>query len=143
MHIGLIGGIGPGATDYYYRRLISTFAERNAPLELTIVHADAPTLVSNLASNDVGAQTAIYARLTARLVSAGAECVGVTSIAGHFCIDAFKAMSPHPVVDMISEVICTIEPGALRRSGTPGASTIRGTPFLMRIRSEEIMPPEE
>jgi len=25
-----IGGIGPGATDYYYRRLISTFAEKNA-----------------------------------------------------------------------------------------------------------------
>ncbi len=93
MHIGLIGGIGPGATDYYYRRLISTFAERNSALDLTIVHADAPTLLRNLASNDVAAQTSIYARLTARLVSAGAECVAVTSIAGHFCIDAFKAIS--------------------------------------------------
>jgi threonine dehydrogenase-like Zn-dependent dehydrogenase len=28
MHIGLIGGIGPGATDFYYWRLISTFARR-------------------------------------------------------------------------------------------------------------------
>jgi aspartate racemase len=40
MHIGLIGGIGPGATDIYYRRLISTFARKSATLELTIVHAD-------------------------------------------------------------------------------------------------------
>src|ERR1700694_3629008 len=93
MHIGLIGGIGPGATDFYYRRLISTFAGKNAALELTIVHADTPTLLSNLASNDVAAQTAIYTRLTNRLVSAEAGCVCVTSIAGHFCIEGFKAVS--------------------------------------------------
>ena len=104
MHIGLIGGIGPAATDFYYRRLISTFASKKATLELTIVHADTPTLVINLARNDTAAQTAVYTRLTNRLVSAGAECVGVTSLGGHFCIDAFKAVSPLPVVDMISEV---------------------------------------
>ncbi len=104
MHIGLIGGIGPAATDYYYRHLISTFANKRRPLELTIVHADTPTLLRNLASKDASAQVAIYQMLTKRLVAAGAECVVVTSIAGHFCIDEFKASSPLPVVDMISEV---------------------------------------
>lgn len=29
MHIGLIGGIGPAATDFYHRRLIAAFAARN------------------------------------------------------------------------------------------------------------------
>ena len=57
MHIGLIGGIGPAATDFYYRRLITTFARKNAPLELTIVHADTPTLLNNLSKNDAAAQT--------------------------------------------------------------------------------------
>jgi aspartate racemase len=52
MHIGVIGGIGPAATDFYYRRLISTFARNKAALELTTVHADTPTLLKNLASND-------------------------------------------------------------------------------------------
>ena len=97
MHIGLIGGIGPAATDFYYRRLIATFASKKAALELTIVHADTPTLLSNLASNNAAAQVAIYVRLTKRLVAAGAECVVVTSIAGHFCIDEFKVSSPLPV----------------------------------------------
>src|SRR2546426_1880522 len=71
MHIGLIGGIGPAATDFYYRRLISTFARKKAALELTIVHADTPTLLSNLVNNDAAAQVAIYTRLTDRLVAAG------------------------------------------------------------------------
>jgi aspartate racemase len=104
MHIGLIGGIGPAATDYYYRRLISTFAGKKAALELTIVHADTPTLLGNLANNDAATQVAIFMKLTNRLAMAGADCVAITSIAGHFCIDAFKASSVLPVVDMISEV---------------------------------------
>jgi len=128
MHIGLIGGIGPAATDFYYRRLISTFASKNATLELTIVHSDTPTLVSNLARNDAAAQTGIYIRLTNRLVAAGAECVGVTSIGGHFCIDTFKAASPLPVVDMISEVSRAIETRGLKRVGILGTRTVMDWP---------------
>jgi len=141
MHIGLIGGIGPGATDFYYRRLISTFAKKNATLELTIVHADTPTLLSNLARNDAVAQTAIYNRLTNRLVSAAAECVGVTSIAGHFCIDDFKAVSPLLVVDMIAEVTRAIEARGLKRIGIIGTRTVMETRFYGRITSAEIIPP--
>ena len=139
MHIGLIGGIGPGATDFYYRRLISTFAGKNATLDLTIVHADTPTLLSNVARNNAVVQTAIYTRLTKRLVSAGAECVAVTSIAGHFCIDDFKAVSPLPVVDMMAEVSHAIERRGLKRIGIIGTRTVMET----RIPSAEIVPPSE
>ena len=45
MQIGLSGGIGPAATDYYYRSLIAEFASRQEVLDLTIVHADTPTLL--------------------------------------------------------------------------------------------------
>jgi aspartate racemase len=143
MRIGLIGGIGPAATDFYYRRLISTFARKNATLELTIVHADTPTLLSNLARKDAASQTAIYSRLTNRLVSAGAECVGVTSIAGHFCIDNFKVLSPLPVVDMLVEVSRAIEVRGLKRIGILGTRTVMETRFYGRIASAEIVPPNE
>jgi aspartate racemase len=123
--------------------LISTFARKNATLELTIVHADTPTLLNNLTRNDAVAQTAIYTRLTNRLVSAGAECVGVTSIAGHFCIDNFKAVSPLPVVDLIAEVSRAIETRGLKRIGIIGTRTVMETRFYGRIASAEIVPPTE
>ncbi|SRR6266566_2940403 len=141
MHIGLIGGIGPAATDFYYRRLISTFARKKAALELTIVHADTPTLLSNLVNNDAAAQVAIYTRLTDRLVAAGAGCVVVTSIAGHFCIDAFKAVSPLHVVDMISEVGRAIERRGLKRIGILGTRTVMETRFYGGVAGAEIIPP--
>jgi len=143
MHIGLIGGIGPAATDFYYRRLITTFARKNAALELTIAHADTPTLLNNLSKNDAAAQTLIYSRLTERLVSAGAECVAVTSIAGHFCIEDFKAVSQLPVVDLIAEVGRTIETRGLKRIGVLGTRTVMETRFYGRIASAEIIPPRE
>ena len=141
MHIGLIGGIGPAATDFYYRRLIATFASKKAALELTIVHADAPTLLSNLASNNATAQVANYVRLTKRLVAAGAECVVVTSIAGHFCIDQFKVPSPLPVVDMISEVNRAIKRRGLKRIGILGTRTVMETRFYGGVPSAQIIPP--
>jgi aspartate racemase len=141
MHIGLIGGIGPAATDFYYRRLISTFANKKTALELTIVHADTPTLLSNLASNNAAAQVAIYMRLTKRLVAVGAECAVVTSIAGHFCIDAFKAASPLPVVDLISEVNRAIEQRGLKRIGILGTRTAIETRFYGGVSSAQIIPP--
>jgi aspartate racemase len=141
MHIGLIGGIGPAATDFYYRRLISIFASKKAPLELTLVHADTPTLVSNLASNDATAQVVVFNKLTKRLVAAGAECVVVTSIAGHFCIDAFKAVSPLLVVDMISEVDRAVEKRGLKRIGILGTRAAMETRFFGGVTSAEIVPP--
>ncbi len=141
MHIGLIGGIGPAATDFYYRRLISTFAARKSALELTIAHADTPTLLGNLAANNAAGQVAIYDRLTARLVAAGAECVVVTSIAGHFCIGPFKATSPLPVVDMIDEVAAAIDRLGFRRIGILGTRTVMESRFYGGVAGVELIPP--
>jgi aspartate racemase len=141
MHIGLIGGIGPAATDFYYRRLISTFASKKAALELTIVHADTPTLLGNLANNAAGAQVAIFMKLTNRLAAAGAECVAITSISGHFCIDAFKASSVLPVVDMIAEVDRAIEQRAFERIGILGTRTVMETRFYGGVSGAEVVPP--
>jgi aspartate racemase len=141
MQIGLIGGIGPAATDYYYRRLIAEFRSRKKELELTIVHADAPVLLHNLTCNNVDAQVEIYNRLTDRLVSANAECVVVTSIAGHFCIDTFKENSPLPVIDMLTEVDEAIKARKLTRVGILGTSTVMETKFYSGVSTAEVIAP--
>jgi aspartate racemase len=141
VQIGLIGGIGPAATDYYYRRLIAEFASRRKTLELTIVHADTPTLLHNLECNDVDAQVEVYKRLTDRLVSAGAECVVVTSIAGHFCIDSFKEISPLQVIDMLKEVNEAIKARELNRVGILGTRTVMETRFYSGVSTADVITP--
>jgi aspartate racemase len=74
-------------------------------------------------------------------VAAGAECVVVTSIAGHFCIDEFKVSSPLPVVDLISEVNRAIEQRGLKRIGILGTRTAMETRFYGGVPSAQIIPP--
>ena len=104
MHIGLIGGIGPAATEFYYRQLVAASVERGRPLELTIVHADLGELLRNLTANSPTAQADVFRRLAARLQGAGADRVAITSMAGHFCVREFEAVSPLPVVNAIQAV---------------------------------------
>jgi aspartate racemase len=141
MHIGLIGGIGPAATDFYYRRLIAEFAKRGQVLELTIVHADAPTLLTNLAKQDVAAQVAIYQGVTAKLVAAGADCVAITSIAGHFCVDGFAEVSPLPIVNMITAIREAVAARGLGRIGILGTGMVMETRLYGSLPEIELIAP--
>jgi len=143
MHIGLVGGIGPAATNYYYRCMIEAAARHAFDLNLTIVHADSPTLLGNQASGDKAAQVAIFSRLAERLKTAGAETVAITSIAGHFCIEEFKRISPLPVIDMIKEVNRAIRDMGLQKVGILGTRTVMETGFYGGIESADVISPSK
>ena len=141
MHIGLIGGIGPAATDLYYRGLIKAAAALGRDLEVTIVHADAPTLLGHLAEDNHAAQIDIYTRLTKRLAAAGAACVAVTSIAGHFCIDGFEDASPLPVANMMSILQADLQVRGLSRVGLLGTAPVMQTGNYGKLPSLETIAP--
>ncbi|MHA1566762.1 MAG: aspartate/glutamate racemase family protein [Alphaproteobacteria bacterium] len=143
MHIGLVGGIGPAATDYYYRGLILALADHGKDLELTIAHAATSTLLENLGREDQAAQAAIFLRLLARLKSAGAQAAAITSIAGHFCIDEVKQASPLPIIDIVKEVDIALASRKLRKVGLIGTKKVMESRFYGGISSVEIVVPAE
>src|ERR1700761_8630260 len=104
MHVGLIAGIGPAATDFYYRGLIERHRAAALPLELTMAHADVGEMGRNLAEGRRREQAEIFAGLIGRLKKAGAEIAAVTSMGGHFCIDELLPISPLPLVHGIHAV---------------------------------------
>lgn len=141
MHIGLIGGIGPAAQDYYVRCLIGLFNRADCPLDMTIVHADAPNLLANQAADRRAEQAAIFVGLTERLARAGAGCVAVTSIAGHFCRTEFAAVSPLPVIDMVDAVAHEIAATGLKRVGILGTRMVMTTHFYGGLGTATVIAP--
>lgn len=142
MHIGLIGGIGPAATDHYYRGLIERHAGSNTPLELTIAHADARELSRNLANHDARRQAEIFARLAQRLAAAGARLAAVTSMGGHFCIGELEPISPLPILNAIPVVKAAIERRKLGTIGIIGTRMVMETRLYGGIPSVRIVVPE-
>jgi aspartate racemase len=101
MHIGLIGGIGPAATEFYYRALVNLYAKANRRLELTIANADAREMVSHLEAGQQGAQAAVFARYIDQLKGAGCDAVALTSMGGHFCMGALEPISSLPLISAL------------------------------------------
>jgi aspartate racemase len=143
MHIGLIGGIGPAATDYYYRGLIEGYGLAGRRLELTIAHADARELVANLGANRQQAQAAAFLRLVRRLQAAGARAVAVTSMGGHFCIGELEAQSPLPVVNVLHALDAAIAARRLATVGLIGTRMVMDTRAYGRIAAAQVVLPDE
>jgi aspartate racemase len=142
MHIGLIGGIGPAATEYYYRGLIERYARTGIALDLTIVHADVQEMARNLANGAAVEQAEIFARLVRRLAAAGAEIAAVTSMGGHFCIRELTAISPLPLLNAIPEVDAAIGQRNLKTVGIIGTRNVMESGLYGGITSARLVTPD-
>ena len=143
MHVGLIGGIGPAAAEFYYRGLIDRHTRAGTVPHLTITHADARQMTENLARRDAPAQARIFATLIRRLKAAGAQVVAITSMGGHFCIRETEAVSVLPIISTIPAVNQSLQRMKATRIGLLGARTIMESSLYGGITTTaQIVPPQ-
>lgn len=141
MHIGMIGGIGPAATEFYYRNLVKTYKAADKKLELTIVHAEASDVISNIASKSSDKQARLFLELTQRLQKAGADVVVISSIAAHFCVAEFEALSPLPVVNIIDALESEFTKNGLKKIGLLGHRVSMESKLFGGVSSTDIVVP--
>jgi len=141
MHVGLIGGIGPAATEFYYRGLVRAFAAANRKLELTICNAEVRDMTRNMDTGDAKGQAAIFAELIGRLKAAGAKAVAVTSMGGHFCIEELKPISALPLINAIPELDSYFRTTGAKRIGLLGSRAVMRSKFYGGVKSVEIVAP--
>lgn len=141
MHIGMIGGIGPAATEFYYRNLVKAYASANKSMDLTIVHAEAAELVGNIVANAPDEQANVFLKLARRLEAAGADVIAISSIAGHFCIPEFEKLSPLPIVSVIPALDSELSKKGLKRVGLLGNRISMESKLFGGISSAEIVVP--
>ena len=141
MHVGLIGGIGPAATEFYYRGLTRAFAAAGRKLELTIVNAEVREMKRNMDARDPKAQAEVFAELIGRLKAAGAKAAAVTSMGGHFCIEELKAISPLPLINAIPELNDQFGRMGVKRIGILGSGAVMRSKFYGGVTSVEIAAP--
>src|SRR5262245_29026007 len=83
--LGLSGGLGPGATVYYYQGLLAAHAAAGKAARLLIAHADV-NQVRAFVENDNRAGLARYlANFISSLSAGGAEMSAIVAITPHIC----------------------------------------------------------
>lgn len=124
MHIGLIGGVGPAATEVYYRALVRAYAAANRRLELTIIHADAREMIANLEAGRPVEQAAIFAGYVDQLRAGGCDAVAVTSMGGHFCMAELERVSTLPILSAVPALNTYLASYGVRRVGVLGTRAV-------------------
>lgn len=137
----MIGGIGPAATEFYYRNLVRKYASANKIMDITIVHADAVELVRNIEANSPDKQASIFHTFARRLEAAGADNVVISSIAGHFCIREFEELSPLPIVSVIPALDAEFIKRKFKRVGLLGNRISMESKLFGGILSAEVVVP--
>ncbi|HWE16310.1 MAG TPA: aspartate/glutamate racemase family protein [Hyphomicrobiaceae bacterium] len=137
----MIGGIGPAATEFYYRGLTDRHAKSGTRLELTIVNAEVRDLSQHLANKDARNQAGIFAALISRLKAAGAQVAAITSMGGHFCIGELLPMSPLPILNGIPEVDAAVREGKFKTIGIIGTRMVMETRLYGAISSATVVVP--
>jgi len=143
MHIGLIGGIGPAATEFYYRNLVKRHAAAGTRMDLTIVHADVATLINHFNQRAYTAQVDDYMKYVKRLQAAGCDAIATTSMAGHFCIEQLIEASPLPVINAIPVINEHFSAHGIGKVGLLGTDGVMKSKLYGGITSAEVLVPKD
>src|SRR5208282_543685 len=96
--VGLVGGLGVGATIYYYRELVKAHAAIGRALNLVMVHADVNRVLKYASAGEAVPMAEYLAGLVRRLAAAGAECAVLPAVTPHLCAVELAGLSPIPLV---------------------------------------------
>jgi aspartate racemase len=143
VHVGLIGGIGPASTERYYRALVRIHLAAGKRLSLTISQADLGDLTANMESGNELAQAEIFSAHVDRLKAAGCEVVALTSMGGHFCIEALRKLSSLPIISAVDAIDEYFRARGLRRVGVLGTQAVMDSGLYGVSAATVIAPPPE
>jgi len=142
--LGLIGGLGPGATVHYYRGLIAAHAAQGRVARMLIAHADV-NHARPLAEADELDELARYLNgFVDATAAGGAEMAAIVAITPHICTAQLLPLVRIPLIDMVSVVRDAIHARGLKRVALFGTRSTVASRMFGRLDVDVVMPqPDE
>jgi aspartate racemase len=140
--LGLIGGLGVGATIYYYRRLVEAHALRHAVPSLIIDHADVNHVLAEAAAGHTRELAKYLATFIERMAQAGAQLVAIPSVTPHICSVELLESSPIPLVHLPNEILREIHANGFRRVALFGTRFTVETDMFGLLPSVDVVRPQ-
>jgi aspartate racemase len=140
--LGLIGGLGVGATVHYYRELAAAHEKRSRVPRLLIAHADVRRVYAAVTARDLDGLARYLAGLVTQLAAGGAEVAAIVAATPHICADRLIALSPLPLVNMLTEVANAVRARNLKRVGLLGTRFTVETRMVGCLAGIEVVMPQ-
>src|SRR6266508_1426021 len=102
--LGLIGGLGPGATVHYYRGLIAAHNAAGRVARMIIAHADVDSARPLAEANKLDELARYLNGFIDATAAGGAEMAAIVAVTPHICTAQLLPLLRIPLIDMVSTV---------------------------------------
>jgi aspartate racemase len=140
--LGLIGGLGVGATIYYYQELVKAHLELGQVANLVILHADVNRVLQHAATGETSKMADYFLPLIRRLSAAGADIIAIPSATPHLCAPELMKGSPLPLVRLVDEIVREIDDRRLKRVALFGTRFTMETGLFGRLKKVDMVAPK-
>jgi aspartate racemase len=142
--LGLVGGLGPNATVYYYNGLIAAHKAQGRVARMLIAHADVDHGRPLAEANKLDELARYLNGFIEQTAAGGAEMAAIVAITPHICTAQLLPLLRIPLIDMVSVVADEIRARGLKRVALLGTRSTVESKMFGRLGVEVVMPkPDE
>lgn len=126
--VGIVGGLGVGATVHYYEKIAAACKARGVVPGLVIAHADVEYGQQLIREGKLGALANYLAGFIERLAHAGAEAAVLPAVTPHLCIRELTPLLPIPLINIVEVLAAELVRLRIRRVALMGSIfTVQGS----------------
>jgi len=139
--LGLVGGLGVGATIYYYEKLAKAHEQRGRTLDIVIAHAETSRVFAFVQAGDRRGLAEYLNGYIRRLRAAGAEIAAIPAVTPHFCVHELVATSPLQVINIFDALVPELVLRNVRRVAVFGTRFVIESALFGELGSVEVIRP--
>src|ERR1044072_3427868 len=140
--VGIVGGLGVGATVHYYEKITAACKARGVIPDLTVVHADVDKGQGFVREGRLDALADYLAGFIERLSRAGAEAGVLAAVTPPICIAELPPRLKIPLINIVDPIGAELRKRQLRRVALFGTTFTMQSSLWGQLSGVEIVKPQ-
>jgi aspartate racemase len=140
--LGLIGGLGVGATVHYYEKLAKGCEKRGLQLDIVITNAQTSRVFEYVEAGNRDGLAEYLNGYIQRMKAAGAEIAAIPAVTPHYCVKELAAISPVPVVSIFDPLLHELAARSARRVAIFGTRYVIEAELFGALKEVEVIQPK-
>ena len=139
--VGIVGGLGVGATIHYYEKITAACKARGMVPDLAFVHADVDYGQALIRAGKLDELASYLATFIDRLGRAGADAAVLPAVTPHICIAQLRERTRLPIINIVDPITAELQARRIKRVALFGTIfTMQGSLWGQLTHAEIVKP---
>ena len=140
--VGVIGGLGVGATVHYYEKITAACKARGTSPDLVIAHADVDLGQALVRAGKLDELAGYLASFIDRMARAGAAMAAIPAVTPHICITQLMKRTRVPLINIVDPIAAELRARRIRRVALFGTTFTMEGSLWGQLAGAEIVKPQ-